>query len=74
MLDMNLGKRCLLVCSLTLFPDMASLYEAFPDRFMLGMDVAHAPGMFNPAPRCSPLRGESERVSGKVAPVSFARP
>jgi len=27
-----------------LFPDMALLYEAFPDRFMLGMDVAHAPG------------------------------
>jgi predicted TIM-barrel fold metal-dependent hydrolase len=27
-----------------LFPDMKSLYEEFPDRFMLGMDVAHAPG------------------------------
>lgn len=27
-----------------LFPDMKALYEAFPDRFMLGMDVAHAPG------------------------------
>jgi len=28
-----------------LFPDMRELYEAFPDRFMIGMDVAHAPGM-----------------------------
>lgn len=28
-----------------LFPEMRKLYEAFPDRFMIGMDVAHAPGM-----------------------------
>lgn len=28
-----------------LFPDMQELYEAFPDRFMIGMDVAHANGM-----------------------------
>lgn len=28
-----------------LFPQMRALYEAFPDRFMIGMDVAHAPGM-----------------------------
>lgn len=28
-----------------LFPEMRELYEAFPDRFMIGMDVAHAPGM-----------------------------
>jgi predicted TIM-barrel fold metal-dependent hydrolase len=27
-----------------LFADMKELYEDFPDRFMLGMDVAHAPG------------------------------
>ncbi|MGA0024658.1 MAG: amidohydrolase family protein [Burkholderiales bacterium] len=27
-----------------LFPEMKALYEQFPDRFMLGMDVAHAPG------------------------------
>ena len=27
-----------------LFPDMKALYEEFPDRFTLGMDVAHAPG------------------------------
>ena len=27
-----------------LFPDMKALYEEFPDRFMLGMDIAHAPG------------------------------
>jgi predicted TIM-barrel fold metal-dependent hydrolase len=27
-----------------LFPDMRALYEEFPDRFMLGMDIAHAPG------------------------------
>jgi len=28
-----------------LFPVMREVYEAFPDRFMIGMDVAHAPGM-----------------------------
>jgi Tat protein secretion system quality control protein TatD with DNase activity len=28
-----------------LFPEMREIYEVFPDRFMLGMDVAHAPGM-----------------------------
>jgi Tat protein secretion system quality control protein TatD with DNase activity len=28
-----------------LFPEMKSLYEEFPDRFMVGMDVAHAPAM-----------------------------
>jgi len=27
-----------------LFPDMKVLYEEFPDRFMIGMDVAHAQG------------------------------
>jgi predicted TIM-barrel fold metal-dependent hydrolase len=27
-----------------LFPEMKALYEEFPDRFMLGMDVAHASG------------------------------
>jgi len=27
-----------------LFPEMKALYEDFPDRFMLGMDVAHAAG------------------------------
>lgn len=27
-----------------LFPDMKALYEEFPERFMLGMDVAHARG------------------------------
>ena len=27
-----------------LFPEMKALYEEFPDRFMLGTDVAHAPG------------------------------
>jgi len=26
-----------------LFPDMKALYEEFPDRFMVAMDVAHAP-------------------------------
>jgi Tat protein secretion system quality control protein TatD with DNase activity len=25
------------------FPEMKALYEEFPDRFMVGMDVAHAP-------------------------------
>lgn len=28
-----------------LFPDMKKLFEDFPDRFTLGMDVAHARGM-----------------------------
>lgn len=28
-----------------LFPEMREVYEAFPDRFMIGMDVAHAPGV-----------------------------
>jgi len=28
-----------------LFPEMKSLYEEFPDRFMVGTDVAHAPAM-----------------------------
>lgn len=28
-----------------LFPEMRNVYEAFPDRFMIGMDVAHAHGM-----------------------------
>jgi Tat protein secretion system quality control protein TatD with DNase activity len=27
------------------FPEMKSLFEEFPDRFMVGMDVAHAPAM-----------------------------
>jgi len=27
------------------FPEMKSLYEEFPDRFMVGTDVAHAPAM-----------------------------
>lgn len=28
-----------------LFPEMRKVYESFPDRFMIGMDVAHARGM-----------------------------
>ena len=28
-----------------LFPDMKALFDDFPDRFILGMDVAHARGM-----------------------------
>ncbi|MBM4337919.1 MAG: hypothetical protein FJ110_00075 [Deltaproteobacteria bacterium] len=28
-----------------IFPEMREIYEAFPDRFMIGTDVAHAPGM-----------------------------
>jgi hypothetical protein len=27
------------------YPRMKRIYEAFPDRFTIGMDVAHAPGM-----------------------------
>lgn len=38
-----------------LFPDMKALFEEFPDRFMLGMDVAHAPG--------NNLQNYSRRVS-----------
>lgn len=29
----------------TFYPDMKQIYEDFPDRFTIGMDVAHAPGM-----------------------------
>ncbi len=29
----------------TFYPHMKQIYEAFPDRFTIGMDVAHAPGM-----------------------------
>jgi Tat protein secretion system quality control protein TatD with DNase activity len=36
-------------------PEMREIYESFPDRFMLGMDVAHAPGMN--------LRNYSRRVA-----------
>jgi len=43
-----------------LFAEMRELYEAFPDRFMIGMDVAHAPGM---TPRTT--------ASGPSAFVSF---
>ena len=49
---MKPGNRNLLVALLILIAlavaraGMATeLYEAFPDRFMLGMDVTHAPGM-----------------------------
>lgn len=28
-----------------IFPEMLEIYEAFPDRFTIGTDVAHAPGM-----------------------------
>jgi len=28
-----------------LFPEMREVYETFPERFMIGMDVAHAQGM-----------------------------
>ncbi len=38
-----------------LFPEMREVYEAFPDRFMIGMDVAHAPG--------NNLRNYSQRVN-----------
>ena len=38
-----------------LFQEMKEIYEEFPDRFMLGMDVAHAPG--------NNLRNYSRRVN-----------
>jgi len=38
-----------------LFPEMKALYEDFPDRFMLGMDIAHEPG--------NNLKNYSRRVS-----------
>jgi len=37
------------------FPEMREIYESFPDRFMIGMDVAHAQGMN--------LRNYSRRVA-----------
>ncbi len=38
-----------------LFPEMKALYEEFPDRFVLGTDIAHAPAMN--------LRNYSRRVN-----------
>lgn len=39
-----------------LLPEMKALYEDFPDRFMLGTDVAHAPAFRNYSPRMNRFR------------------
>ena len=46
-----------------LFPEMKSLYEEFPDRFMVGMDVAHAPAMQNYSRRVRRFRELLEQLS-----------
>ena len=46
-----------------LFPEMKSLYEEFPDRFMVGMDVAHAPAMRNYSRRVQRFRKLLEQLS-----------
>jgi predicted TIM-barrel fold metal-dependent hydrolase len=45
------------------FPEIKSLYEEFPDRFMVGMDVAHAPAMRNYSRRVQRFRELLEQLS-----------
>lgn len=49
-----------------LFPEMKSLYEEFPDRFMVGMDVAHAPAMQSYPRRVRRFRELLEQLSPGV--------
>ena len=44
-------------------PEIQSLYEEFPDRFMVGMDVAHAPAMQNYSRRVQRFRELLEQLS-----------
>jgi predicted TIM-barrel fold metal-dependent hydrolase len=46
-----------------LVPEMKSLYEEFADRFMVGMDVAHAPSMKHYARRVQRFRELLEQLS-----------
>lgn len=46
-----------------LLPEMKSLYEEFPDRFMVGMDVAHAPSMKKYGRRVQRFRELLEQLS-----------
>ena len=46
-----------------LFPEMKSLYEEFPDRFMVGLDTAHAPAMQSYSRRVRRFRDLLEQLS-----------
>jgi len=46
-----------------LFPEMKSLYEEFPDRFMVGTDVAHAPAMQSYSGRVQRFRELLEQLN-----------
>ena len=46
-----------------LFPEMKSLYEEFPDRFMVGTDIAHAPAFYNYPRRIQRFRELLEQLS-----------
>ncbi len=46
-----------------LFPEMKSLYEEFPDRFMVGTDIAHAPAMQNYSRRVRRFRELLEQLN-----------
>jgi Tat protein secretion system quality control protein TatD with DNase activity len=52
-----------------LFPEMSELFESFPDRFMIGTDVAHAQGMNhrNYARRVNRFRQLLNQLSPKTA-------
>ncbi len=52
-----------------LLPEMKSLYEEFPDRFMLGMDTAHAPAMKSYSRRVQRFR----RLLGQLSPDARAK-
>jgi len=51
-----------------LFPDMKALYEEFPDRFMVGSDVAHAQG--NTLKNYSSRMRRFRRLLGQLGPVT----
>jgi Tat protein secretion system quality control protein TatD with DNase activity len=47
-------------------PEMKSLYEEFPDRFMVGMDIAHAPAMRSYSRHVRRFRELLEQLSPKA--------
>lgn len=49
-----------------LSPEMKSLYEEFPDRFMVGTDVAHAPAIQNYSGRMQRFRELLEQLSAET--------
>lgn len=52
-----------------LVPEMKSLYEEFPDRFMVGTDVAHAPAMWIYEGRVQ----RSRKLLGQLSPETRAK-